>query len=203
MRVLSFCLAVALTIVLLLPWFKIPLLAWAIPVPAWSRAGLVCLAVSAVLALRALAGLPWRWLVRGLLPFALYEWWRSPEEMMVWGTRTFGPVQLKLSALNAALSKFGVDPVQLYEPSAWKELQPGLGWYAAGGVLAAASLFAVLDGPRIRNCAQCQAPAREEDGFCHQCGEALQVLTRCGNCARPAEIEDKFCRDCGHSLKEV
>lgn len=48
-------------------------------------------------------------------------------------------------------------------------------------------------------CPECQAPAREADKFCAQCGAALNPT--CPQCHGVVQISDKFCGRCGALAK--
>lgn len=192
--------AAALVVAVCLPWFELPLFGWKVPTPAWNRAGLACFVAACGLALRGVAGAGARWLVRALLPVAGYYWWTSLSLTRDWAAQSLGPIQLKLSPVNQALSKLGAEPVSVYEPSAWKALVPGPGWYASGAILLLSLLLTLLDGPWKRKCGTCQALVVEGDGFCHQCGEALSGTAKCGNCANRMKPDDKFCRACGQKV---
>lgn len=177
---------------------------WSVPAPAWNRAGFFLLLLVLSHTLRAAGGGLFRWFVRlSLLP-ATYYWWTSRQAVENWGIKTFGPVQLKLSGVNAALSRLGVEPVELFVAREWRSLEPQFGWYLAGGGLFLTLLGAVLDRSDVDRCSDCEAMVEEGDRFCRQCGRALTSKRLCSSCASELCAEDRFCRRCGRdsSLKQ-
>jgi len=189
--------ALTLSISLLIPWFRLPVLGWEIPAPAWNRAGLACLVLAGFHLLRAVGGPPFRWLVRIATLPALYFWWVSPEWAKAWGARHLAPAQLKLAPLNNALARLGGDTLELYKPPLWKTLEPQTGWYVAGGTLILTLLLTSFDGPNRLTCSSCKGTFTEDDRFCGECGEALKGGPHCGHCGEELNPNDKFCRRCG------
>ena len=179
-----------------MPWFELPILGLTVPTPAWNKGGVACLILASILYLRAIGGLPVRWLVRPAVLPAAYFWWQSVDQMKAWGARNLAPAQLKLSAVNSAMTKFGGERVNLYEPALWKGLKPSYGWKAAGILLLFTAVVTLLDGPRTPKCGACGKKGAEGDSFCFHCGKALAEAVVCRNCGEKLRQGDSFCRKC-------
>ena len=200
MRFLSLGLGFALCVSVALPWFSLPLLGWAVPTPAWNALGLALLLLGACQLLRALnlPGMPWA--VRLLLPWTLWRWWTAEELFRQWGKQTFAPLQLRLSGVNQALSTVGAEPISVFDPTLWRDVEPGLGWKLAGVSLFLSLIVTLFDQPVRTRCSACQARISPEDRCCHGCGQQFPQVPGCLQCGRKPEKDDKHCRSCGREL---
>ena len=144
--------AFALPLTLCLPWFYIPLLTWSFPLPAWNRAGVICLVVSMTLFARFLGGAKFRWPLRVFTSMALFFWWGSLASVKAWGASHLGAAQLGLSKFNMALATLGAETVSLYNASKWKQLSPAIGWYLTGALLISTLLFSLWDKQALKTC---------------------------------------------------
>lgn len=170
---------------------------WEVPAPAWNRSGFFLFLVVLSLLLRSLGGGVFRWAIRLTLIPAAYYWWGSKEALQTWGVKTFGPIQLKFSSVNVALSHLGVEPVELFVARRWKELEPQFGWYLAGVVLALTLVGTLLDQPDLTRCLDCGSGVDDRDRFCGKCGGSLVPSRLCSECAEEIVEGDGFCRRCG------
>lgn len=200
MRWLSLALAFSLFISVLLPWYSLPLLGWSVPTPAWNSLGLVLMVLAGMHLLRALSVPGTAWAIRFLLPWGCYGWWTSEELFRAWGKSTLAPVQLKVSGLNTALSHLGVEPLSLFDPVLWREMEAGWGAKLAGVSLLLALLITAVDRPLRSRCPHCDATVSPEDPCCHGCGHRFPEVPACGQCGRAPLSGDRFCRGCGSSL---
>lgn len=197
----SLALAFAAFCSVILPWFKLPVLGWGVPAPAWNRTGLLLLALAACQLSRALGWSGAKWMVRLVCLPALYLWWGSEEVFRHWGTATLAPLQLKLAALNDVLGKFSVEAVEIFEPRLWKQLETGPGWYLAGGTLVCSLLLSAFDRVKVSSCPACALKVAATDCHCPGCGHKFRDFQGCSKCGRHPQAGDKFCRDCGESVK--
>jgi Double zinc ribbon len=191
-----------LTVSLCLPWFHLPLFSWSVPTPAWNYGGLACFCLACCCLLRGVGGSTFRWLLRLVVLPSWYFWWQSTQQMKAWGAANLAPAQLKLSTVNDTLARLGAETVSLYDPIAWKGLEPDSGWYLTGGCLAVVSILTLLDGPKFLACPGCRAKAGDSDSFCFSCGHSLKSSPGCRNCGSRIGPEDKFCRTCGSGLPD-
>jgi hypothetical protein len=49
-------------------------------------------------------------------------------------------------------------------------------------------------------CSKCGFIVKEEDKFCHKCGNALKISMRCVSCGSNLKNGDRFCGKCGHPV---
>lgn len=197
----SALLGTLLAISVVLPWFELPILGYMLPAPAWSKAGIACFVLAALLFLRAVLGAPLRWLVRPALIPSVYLWWNSVQATRAWGAETLAPAQIKLVSVNRTLTTLGGDDIRLYDPALWKNLEPSFGWKFAGVVLFSIGVATLLDGSFRRKCQSCGTKGRDQDSFCCKCGQSLTQATVCGNCGETARDGDNYCRHCSKSLR--
>lgn len=199
-RILSLLLGFSLCVAVVLPWFRLPLLGWTVPTPAWNALGVGLLVLGNLHMLRALNLPGTAWAIRLLLPWALYRWWGSQELFREWGKATFVPMQLKLSGINETLDTLGVDRVTVYDPVLWREIVPGLGYQLAGFSLLLAAVVTAIDFPVRTRCPDCRSVISPEDPCCHGCGRRFPEVPGCQQCGRSPQKGDKFCRSCGNGL---
>ncbi len=183
-----------------MPWFHLPVLGWSVPAPAWNSLGLGLLVLGGLHLLRSLNLSAAAWLIRLLLPWALYRWWQSEEVCRLWGKAALAPLQMRLSPLNTALSSLGAREIEVFEASLWRELAPGLGWKFAGVSLLIALLLTIFDWPSRTRCPECRSKVLPEDPFCHGCGQHFPDVPGCVGCGRKPYSQDKFCRSCGREI---
>lgn len=197
LRAGSIALAFSAFCALTLPWFKLPVLGWSIPTPAWNRTGLVLLALAACHFTRGLGWGVMRWPVRLAVFPAAYLWWGSEDAFRQWGTGTLAPLQLKLSSFNRLLAKFNLETLDIFEPRLWKQLDTGPGWYLAGATLVATLVLTSLDRVQVSVCPSCSTKNQAKDCHCHVCGHKFKDFKGCSRCGRTPAKGDKYCRDCG------
>lgn len=197
---LHFFLAGTLTLALCLPWVQVPVFGMEIPALALNKAGIAGLLLSFSLTFRALGGEMFRWVVRLVLVPASYFWWFALDGIRTWGIKTMGPLQLKMAGMNSALAKMGMEPLEIYNAHAWKNLEPTRAWYLMGACLGVTVLITVLDGRGSHVCSSCSTKGRDQDRFCHSCGTAFLPESTCSHCGGEGLSGDEFCRHCGRKL---
>ena len=200
MRLLSLPLAFTLCASVALPWFHLPILGQSVPAPAWNVLGLGLFFLGGLHLMRAVGVPGVAWLIRLVLPWAIYRWWTIETAYLQWGKATLAALQLRLSPVNQGLITLGLDPLSVFEVSQWQNMPPGWGWKLAGGSLCAAAVVTVLDWPVRTRCPACRARVAPEDPFCHGCGHRFPEVPACEGCGRKPAGGDKFCRSCGKSV---
>lgn len=186
-----------------LPWFHADVLGWSLPVPAWNSLGLLLLVLGNLHFLRAVGVPGVQWVIRVLLPWAVYQWWAAEEAFKLWGKQILGPAQLKLIEVNQVLTTVQLEPVTVFDPTKWRDLDPGLGWQMAGASLGLAVLLTCLEKSATIKCSGCSTRVSREDPHCHSCGHRLREIPSCPRCFRSYHKGDHFCRGCGHETQEV
>ncbi len=186
-----------------LPWFHAPVMGWSLPVPAWNNLGLLLLVLGNLHFLRAVGVPGIQWGIRILLPWAIYRWWAAEEAFKLWGKQILGPAQLKLVEVNQVLTTVQLEPVTVFDPTKWRELDPGLGWQVAGVSLALALLVTCFEKSPISKCSNCSNKVSGDDPNCHHCGHRLHESPTCPRCFRSLQKGDRFCRGCGHETNDA
>lgn len=199
-RTVSLPLGFALCASVALPWFHLPVLGWSVPAPAWNGLGLALFILGGLHILRSLNLTAVAWLIRPILPWAIYRWWHSEEVFRLWGKATLAPLQMRLAPLNLALSSLGGKEMELFEAPLWRELAPGWGWTLAGVSLVLALVLTLLDWPSRTRCPDCKVKVQPEDPFCNGCGHRFPDVPGCTGCGRTPHHGDKHCRSCGREL---